>query len=317
MPSKIMRRSRHHQRGAAFIVFTVILLSVGMGFVLLQAIEMARQRANVWQQLQLERVSTAGEALRQYYIQNAACIDAVPVPTSCQLPTDATILTIAGVPSEWNLIAHVSILIASSGPIQYHELVVIAPADDGSQIENFDVTHGTLTLCPDTSSKCVPRANVKIDGYAIEAELYARSLKQLNDLALSAQAYFNAKYLSNPDHDISKNWFRTPYCDPTATLCTPGVTDMPALDTFTASSDSTGAKAFALLMTPDEDPTAAADCMTNGPCPSVTNAWGGPVFLSNGSSALGASFTNPPYRLAIQSNTPWNTSIEIFAVQSL
>jgi hypothetical protein len=312
-----MRRSRHHQRGAVFIILTVVLCAVGMGFVLLQGIEMARQRANAWQQLQLERVTAAADALRQYYIQNAACIDAAPVPALCQVPTDASILSVAGIPAEWNLVAHVSNLIASAGPIQYHELVVIAPLDDGSQIENFDVTHGTLTLCPDTSSKCVPRANVKIDGYTIEAELYARSLKQLNDLALSAQAYFNAKYLSNPDHDISKNWFRTPYCDPNSTLCTPGVTDMPVLDIFTPSNDSVGAAAFALLMAPDEDPTTAADCMVNGPCPSVTNAWGGPVFLSNGASVLGASYTSPPYRLAIQSNTPWNTPIEIFAVQSL
>jgi len=312
-----MRRSRHHQRGAVFIVLTVVLCAVGMGFVLLQGIEMARQRANYWQQLQLERVTSAGDALRQYYTQNAACIDASPVPATCQVPTDATILTIAGVPAEWNLVAHVSNLIASSGPIQYHEFVVIAPVDDGSQIETFDVTKGTLILCPDTSSKCVPRANVKVDGYAIEAELYARSLKQLNDLALSAQAYFNAKYLSFPDHDISKNWFRTPYCEPAPTPCSPSVTDMPALDAFTASSDNTGAAAFALLMAPDEDPTSAADCLTNGSCPPITNAWGGEVLLSNGSAALGAAYTSPPYRLAIETNTPWNAVIEIFAVQSL
>jgi hypothetical protein len=210
----------------------------------------------------------------------------------------------------------------TTGAIKYREVVILAPSDNGPSLETFDHGAGTLVLCPGTTAKCSPRANARIDGYAIESELYGRSLKILNDLALAAQSYFNAKYLSFPDHSTAVNWFRAPYS--IAGECTPGTADMPCLDGWTDVLDPThnhpGATALALLWQPDQDPATVAECILAHACP-FTNAWGGTIYLANGNDTLGAPLglnsTSIPYRLALKTETPWNIPIEIFAVQTL
>ena len=87
-----------------FFALTAVILAVGIGFVLLQSVQLSRERANGWYALQQTRVDSAAASVRDWYSRNAGQLDATTPGVSV---TDSTVLTAAGVPPEWNLIAHV------------------------------------------------------------------------------------------------------------------------------------------------------------------------------------------------------------------
>ena len=309
-----MSRTRSAQRGFAFIVFSVILVTLGLGFVILQSIELARHQANTYQQTQLTRVNAAASRVRAWYLENARWIDAQPADPSHPTLTGANVLEQAQVPGHWNLTAYLSDPI-THGSLQYRTISILAPRDS-APAESFDAATGTLTVCP-AGTTCV-RASATVDGYPIESEYYARSLKQLNDLALAAQAYFNGHFLANPDRDVSVNWFRAPSA--AAGTCTHDDQEMACLDGWADIASNSDAQAtLALLGLP------AAGTATG----QMTNAWGGTIYLANGNDAgfgaLGLPFPNSapgtvpgsPYQLALQTLTPWGQAITLYATQTL
>jgi len=103
----------HYQRGASFLLLVSIIFAISLGIVLLEATQLARQRANDWPTLQLERVNTAADLIRTYYLKNASTWDTSSVTgtqlTGAQL--EAEVASSVNIPSEWNLVVGISDLL--------------------------------------------------------------------------------------------------------------------------------------------------------------------------------------------------------------
>ena len=277
-----MRSSPLSQRGAAFLTFVALLSAVTILFVLGQASWQSRQLINSFQDVRAARVTQAAAALRTWYAVNAAVIDS----PSFMVPTGEELLAAAGVPAQWGLSAGITSTQLVRGDIPYHAIAVWAPTDDDEQDPVFDVSTGELNLCPDDEGHCGTRAAARIDGYEIQATHYQNTVRDLRGLALSAQAFFHAKWLADPDHNLSVNYFRG--CD------APG-SSLPCLDSYEPLINA------GLLEELGEPNSRAYD------------AWGSEVLVTNGNP----NDLQPPYRLALRAVTPWGAVINVYAVQRL
>lgn len=277
-----MYSSPARQRGAAFIVLVTIVAAVSLLFVLGQASWQSRQRLNELPTVRAKRVELAAAALREWYRLNAAEIDAA----SFTVPSGPALLAAAGVPAQWGLEAGITSTQLSRGQIRYRVLAVWAPTDDDAQIPVFNASTGELVLCPDTDSYCGQRAAARIEGFDIQAELYAATVHSLRNLADAAQAYFHSYWLGDPDHNLSVNYFRS---------CVAPRSALPCLDNWTSLSTTS------LLPALQEPGSLGFD------------AWGGQIEAMNG----GSNDDTPPYRLAFRANTPWGAPILIYALQRL
>lgn len=275
-----MRSSPLSQRGAAFLTFVALLSAVTILFVLGQASWQSRQLINSLQDVRAARVMQAADALRAWYMINAAIIES----PGFVAPTGEGLLAAAGVPAQWGLSAGISSTQLVRGDIPYHAIAVWAPTDDDEQDPVFDPTTGELNLCPNQELHCGKRAAVRIDGYEIQATHYQNTVRNLRALALSAQAFFHAKWLADPDHNFSVNYFRG--CDARGS-------SLPCMDSYEPLVES------GLLEELGEPNSRAYD------------AWGGEVLATNG----GPNNLQPPYRLALRAVTPWGAVINVYAVQ--
>jgi hypothetical protein len=290
-----LRSARRTQRGAAFLVFVAILSTVAISFVLAEATWESKAQADRLPQQRQDRVSQAVGLVRAWYEANAPRIDNPSTP----LPNAAALLAAAGVPPGWRLSAALSAA-QTRGQIQYHVVVLWAENED-LQSPSFDPDTAQFTLCPNASLSCKLRAWARIEGYAIQADHLARTVKHLSALALIGQAYFKGHWLADPDHNLGVNYFRAP-SDPVG--CTVQSGDLPCLDGWTPI-DSTS-----VLSVLGEPVSAGFD------------AWGQVIEVANANAPgtqqpLGANAGRTPFEFAFESLAPWGVPIVIFAVQPL
>jgi hypothetical protein len=290
-----VRTSPKWQPGAALLLFVAILSAVAITFVLAEANWESKAQADRLPQLEQLRVSDAAGLIRDWYEANAAVIDNPGVT----LPSNAALLAAAGVPKDWRLTAALSEA-QTRGQIQYHVIVVWAENED-PQLPSFDPAGAQLMLCPNSSLPCKPRAWARIEGYAIQAGNFNRTLKRLSSLALTAQAYFKGHWLADPDRNLAVNYFRAPN---DSGGCTTQSGDMPCLDGWTPIDSTT---TLAVL---GEPPQSGFD------------AWGQVIQVANANAPgtqlpLGPSVGQTPFRLAFESLAPWGEPIVIIAIQPL
>lgn len=277
-----VRFSQSTQRGAAFLTLVAIVAAISLLFVIGQASWQSRQRLNELPRVRAERVDQAAAALRDWYRINAREIDS----PAFLVPTGPELLAAAGVPRQWGLEAGMTTTQLVRDQIRYRVLAVWAPSDDDTQVPIFNAITGELVLCPDAGDYCGTRAAARVEGFDIQAELYATTMRSLRSLAAAAQAYFHGKWLADPDHNLSVNYFRS---------CVAARSELPCLDSWTDLSTTT------LLLALQEPQSRAFD------------AWGGEVQALNGED----NDDNPPYRLAFRAQTPWGIPIVIYALQRL
>ena len=286
-----MRVSLRPQRGAAFLAFVAVLGSLAILFVIGQSTWQSKQLANELPQRRTQRVTAAADALRAWYVANAATLD---VPGAALPSSSGELLAAAGVPQQWRLSAGISELRARDR-IRYRVIAVWAEGED-NQTPTFDTASGTLNLCPNTTAPCLERAAAIIEGYQIQADLFERTVENLNSLALAAQAYFHSRWLSDPDHDLAANYFRKPI-DPTDCTNRPG--EFGCYDSWHRL----------------DDPSVNVLQVLGEPASRAYDAWGGAIEVTNG--PLVNPTQRPPYRMAFRATTPWGEQIVIYAVQRL
>lgn len=278
-----MRSSSHSQRGVAFLTFVALLSALCILFVVSQSAWLAKQRNSELPEIRRSRVTQAAEAVRAWYARNAASIDSLS-PT---LPSDGVaLLAEAGIPRQWQLNAAISNPL-TRGNIKYRVIAVWGEGED-NQSPSFDPTTGKLILCPDTSGTCdpTPRPSARVEGFEIQASNYATTLKNLSTLAAAAQAYFTALRLSDPDHNVSLNYFRS---------CEVSASQIPCLDSY-------------------EDIASTSLLSELGePALLVVDAWGNALTAMNG----GALASTSPYRMGFQATTPWGDPLLVYAFQKL
>lgn len=290
-----MNVSPRLQRGAAFLVLVGIISALSIVFVVGQAAWLSKERANQLPQLQAHRVAQAAAAIRDWYSANSAMLD---TPTASP-PEGAELLAEIGVPRQWLLQAAISAP-QVRGQIRYRVIAIWAETDD-PQVPVFDASNAVLNLCPNASLPCIERAAARVEGYELQAAQYASSVESMRALARSAQAYFQARFMADPDHNLTVNYFRAPM-DPIG--CTSAAEDIECLDGWT---DIGATQVLRVL----GEPTSRG-----------LDAWGRSIEIANGNAPssmepLGAAAATPPYRLALRTITPWGEPIVIFAVQRL
>jgi hypothetical protein len=276
-------------------VFVAILSTVAISFVLAEATWESKAQADRLPQLEQDRVSRAAELVRAWYEVNAGTID----NPNTTLPDSTALLAAAGVPPSWRLSAALSAA-QIRGSIRYHVIVVWAENED-LQAPGFDPEAAKLSLCPNAGLPCKPRAWARIEGYAVQAVYYARTVERLSALALDAQAFFKGHWLADPDRNLGVNYFRAPH-DSAGCTTQPG--DLPCVNGWTPI-DSTSVLA-----------------VLGEPVSSGSDGWGQIIQVANGNAPgtqqpLGVHAGRTPFELALQSVTPWGEPIVMYAVQPL
>lgn len=284
-----MRSSPSTQRGAAFLSLVAVISAVAILFVIGQASWQAKQRANHLPQLRAERVEFAAQAIREWYVANAPVIDSPEFVA----PTGEELLGRLGVPPQWLLFAQVSEPLVR-GNIQYR-VIGIWLEGEGGELPEFDPTTGEFT-CPSVAGYRCDEHSIRVSGYEIQSELYNTTVRTLRTLARATQTYFRSLWLADPDHNLSKNYFRA---------CDAPRTKLPCLDSWTeiAPQDL-------------DDPFATVPVLEalGQPISQGYDAWGNPLWALNGGRD---NASNPPFRMGYQARTPWGALITVYAVQQL
>lgn len=172
---------------------------------------------------------------------------------------------------------------------------VVSTGENGSlhPSTTFDVDTGVFTLGGDDMG-------VVIDGFEVQRELFDLTFKRLTRVADAYQAYFQARYLSDPTRDISINYFAS---------AQPDGTTSPRWDTG-GSFRTSGGSAAALG-------TLNADVSLGMSEAEYVDGWGNNITVDNSSAAVRhpnnatVAMQTPPYSVRIGSTLPGALSFVI------
>lgn len=311
-----MNANFHKQRGAALLAFTVALAIVTFTIVMAYSVSSAKRQVASLDANQTAYLTDVRAKLTAAYIANALTIDA---DSGWKAVSDGkTMLALAGVVPRWGLEAKISDPISREG-VKYRVIAAYLPfeADDPSAAEEPVMTaDGTFKPCPANTADCLSRRKyvVVADGFAVQRENAKKALAQLEQLTFNAQAFFKAKTMLDPEHNVSVNYFRPPYggCDPIAEQLPCLESPMPIFSVSPAIRQGNTEQSMAELLG-----------LPNSP---VLNPWGLPVEACNGqfctdaSTGKGANWNpqyGPPYSMVFLTRTPWGGVYRLYAVQQL
>lgn len=307
-----MKANLHKQRGVALLAFTVALAIVSFTIVMAYSVSSAKQQVAALEANQTAYLTDVRQKLTVAYAANAATIDSDSAITS------DNVLAFAGIVPRWGLEAKISAPLAREG-IKYRVIAAYLPyeADDpaAESAPRFE-SDGTFTPCPSNTADCKKRLKYVVvsDGFAIQRDNAKKALAQLEQLTLNAQAYFKAKTMLDPEHNVSVNYFRPPYGG-----CSPIAEQLPCID---APAPIFGVNP-AIRQSNAEQSMAELLGLPNAP---VLNPWGLPVEACNGpfcvDTATGKGVNwepvlGPPYSMVFLTRTPWGGVYRLYAVQQL
>lgn len=311
-----MKANLHKQRGAALLAFTVALAIVTFSIVMAYSISSAKHQVAALDANQAAYLADVRAKLTAAYVANALTIDA---DSGWKAVKDGkTVLALAGVVPRWGLEAQISDPILREG-VKYRVIAAYLPFeanDPASAEEPVLKADGTFNPCPANTADCLSRRKyvVVTDGFAVQRANAKKALAQLEQLTLNAQAFFKAKTMLDPEHNVSVNYFRPPYGG-----CSPIAEQLPCLDT----------PAPIFGVSPAVRQGNAVQGMTellglpNSP---VLNPWGLPVEACNGPFCVDAATgkgvhweptVGPPYSMVFLTRTPWGGVYRLYAVQQL
>ena len=280
-------RHPHAQRGYALLAFTAALSVILLSFVIGYSFSLAKQESLRLESNQQAYLLDVQEKLETLYQNNATSIDADASWTTFSNASD--LLRLAGVQSRWDVQIAISVPLVKNS-VRYRVIGVWLPNSELAQAPVFDPNTGNFTECP-SGAPCASTPHLSVSGYAVQAALYEKTEKLLEELAVQAQAYFKARTLIDADHNVSYNYFRSPYSN-----CTSVATEMPCVNDYTPLSATRVPSVLSL--SPQQ----------------LTNAWGLPVEVSNLKDAESGT---PPYTLVFRTPHPWGGYLTKKAVQQL
>lgn len=283
-----MDYSKHNsQRGFYVTALTVVLATIAFVFLLGYSSYYAKRESQSLLDNQKTYLYDLKSRLLEAYATNLLDIDADLTYASYR---DADRwFELAGLSRRWELQIAVSDRLEKDG-VKYTVLALWLPTEtDAANPPTFDPATGAFSSC--SLAPCPDRAYTTVSGYDLQAKAAADTKKTLEQLAEKAQAYFRARNLAEPTHNVSTNYFLAPYG-----TCTVTAEDLPCAPTYTAIVGTTVPQVLHL----DSDQTK--------------NGWGLDVEFSN---VQDSNITAPPYTMSFRTTDPWGNPLTILAVQPL
>lgn len=295
------------------LAFTVVLAIVAFTIVLGYSVSNAKSQVSALAANQKAYLNDVRAKVTAAYEANALTLDADATWTS--VTTGDQLLALAGITPRWGLQAAISPPVAREG-VKYRVVAAWLPIDSDVVDEPTLAANGTFTPCPLSTADCVNRRLyvVVADGFAVQRRNAKKALAQLEQIALQAQSFFKAKYLQDPERNVSVNYFRPPYGG-----CSPIAEQFPCIDT----------PAPIWGVSPAIKQTNAVQNLTSllglADAP-VLNPWGLPVEACNGNACNDGTPSKvtwdpltqgAPYSMLFQTRTPWGGSYMVYAVQQI
>ena len=289
--------TRRSQRGAGLLFFVVALGIVAFSFVLGYAGILSRKQANSLVSDRSAYLRQVVERVAMVWPQHAMEYDDATsaVPLSAQ-----SVVQEAGIESRYGVQFAVSnVLIDAGSGLAYRTFVAYLPSEaDGAT--GFDETKfmatGVAPTC--TEAQCAFNEVLTFSSLDIERDMYRLTSERLNKAALKAQAYFKARMLSDPEKNISVNYFRKPQGE-----CVVSPIDLGCLDSYTPLSS---------LAAPGQTMASQAAVNLGLGAPELMSAWGQPLEASN---LEDASTTEAPFTMSFRARTPSGSYIKLKAIQ--
>lgn len=303
----------HKQRGVVLLAFTVALAIVTFTIILAYSVSSAKHQVAALDANQNAYLADVRAKLAAAYSAHALTLDADGSWSSVN--SGEAVLAMAGVVPRWGLQAAISPPVAREG-VKYRVIAAWLPLDSAVADEPVMGSDGTFRPCPANTAECVARRKyvVVADGFALQRNNAKKALAQLEQIALNAQAFFKAKTLLDPEHNVSVNYFRPPYGG-----CSPVAEQLPCIDS--------PAPIYGISPPIRQANTVQSMAELLGlPNAPVLNPWGLPVEACNGPACTSGTETpvrwnplsdGPPYSMLFQSRTPWGGVFKIYATQQL
>ena len=267
----------------------------------------------------------AEEAIRIWYRKNALTID----NTACRDYTEKELFEETMVTHEYGvrmLITPCAQSVAMSekrgNEIQYRNVAIWIPADGSFADPDTSGFTDDFTGFRPHNSLVQYRL---IEGYAIEAKMTAETKAQLSEMARLLELWARAKTDNDPERDISLNYFVAYDCD------NEKEGEIPCFrDTNTVTEAGKTIMVGEELKDPNED-GRALKLAGHALLPQSMNrdAWGRYILIANKLTRPTATDVHPcltedepnpdypPYRMMLQSITPWGKVVTVCPVQSI
>ena len=273
-----MRLMRYKQQGFAILGLTVLVTTIAFSFVLAQSALTARSAANSEDAERDRYIVSAKEKIEAWYRRNVAEVDRGHGVAN---RFDKLFSESAIVP-RWGVRYAVSERIAS-GALSYRTIAIWLP-ESAADPSALDPSTGRFVAGLRTRFQIV-------DGQAIEAEAFAATLELMRGFARALEARFYAKRASDSDRVIDANYFR-----PRDPGCAAQAAEIPCLAGYVKAAELNWQVILGI------EPAT------------LVSAWGSPILVSN---TLDSQTSIPPFSMALQVATPWDTTIQLAAVQPI
>lgn len=289
-----------NQRGSALIVI-VTVVAVILLLILVGGISVyTKEIANLEPTSKAAYLNNAEKAIALWYRKNALRIDA-PGGGVCIPITEEDLFKETMLIPEFGARMDISPCLDTHAPTVVHRNIAIWIPAKG--IQDASIINPLTGSFKPSNSEVQYRL---IDGHLIEAKMVAETRAMLQEIGRALELRFKAKIDGDPDRDLGINHFMAVDCN------NPGADEIPCAGTL---SDP-----YAIL---DQ---ATLDTLKLAQFASVSHnmnrdSWGQYIVFNNrledSNSCLpeGVLDNRPPYRMMLQSITPWGTEITICPVQ--
>lgn len=261
--------------GTALVATISIIVAIYMSFaygVSIKARNRLDERRNEW-------IQETQKQLSAWYVRNANTIES----NSAAIPV-SDILAGAGIRIDFGAQVASTAQLAANG-IAYHSIAIWLPAD-GATGTGLNMTDGSFNVGTLANGTPAPTKYALANGLMIETAAYVGTIKKMRRDASKLEAYFNARFLSDPNGDTAENYYRAADCT------SPMDGQLPCIDAYTplASSGIMNTVGF-----------SADDAI---------DAWGNPISVSNLDGVPAGQIA-----ISLVSTTPWGSQIQILGVR--
>ena len=304
-----------NQRGSA-LIFIVSVVAVVLLLILVGNIAVyTKEAANMQPASKAAYLARAEQAVALWYRKNAARIDAPVAGGFCPAFTEEQLLKETMLTPEFGARIEITPCLDVQGPsVIFRNVAIWIPAAAVQDTSSFSASG---VFRPGNSEVQYRMVN----GHAIEAQMVAETRTQLQEIARSLELRVKAKIDGDSTRDLGTNHFRSMSCDPGQQL----PEEIPCSSTL---NGGTGSDAYVIL----DD--GAFKTLKLAQLASVSqsmnrDSWGQYIVFNNvlddaGNACLpedtpsdtpATRNSRPPYRMMLQTITPWGAEITVCPVQ--
>ena len=294
------RLSPKRQQGFGLLVFVLIATTIALSLVLGYSGLLTRQEALARPAKLQAYLSDARSQILSFYARNLSQIDSPSLGSGINA---ADLLAGSNISVRYGMQAVLSNPLVGDSGLYYRRMVMYMPSETDAtnppDIAGFVAT-GNFQTCLDSSKDCGSRTYLVFDSLTLEKAALAETKHRLEQVAYKAQAYFKARMLLDPEHNISIDYFR-----PAFGGCSAGLNDLECLDTYTPLAVLSSGSWAALTNVP------TTIGLTNE---ELISAWGDPIEASNLTDSETGS---PPFTMVFRAPSPFGGYFSVKAVQQI